>query len=276
LTHSEHYYISPVRHRLGFGQSVLAMPSAPTLPVAAGAYLEPGAYRMTVSSQRAPLIVGTATPHVTAVIKLDSSVILDLHFYFLNFDDHPCGDAFGNALDARIAQTASFFQNDFLQMIRGVFAHGGIIALGTMTYEDLRDHPELDALDVANAGALLSLSQHDIGINVFFVRSVSPVGLQAIGPSPGPAGISGTRQSGIVIGLDTLCYRTWSQLARLTAHELARYMGLYDGVEIDGVHVDPIDPGDASSANLMFYSELGGIDLSAGQRDILTRSPVLR
>jgi hypothetical protein len=119
---------------------------------------------------------------------------------------------------------------------------------------------------------------------VFFVRTLSPVGLQAIGPAPGPAGLAGTRGSGVVIGVDTLCYRDWQHLARLSAHELARYMGLYDNVEIDDMpattppvlHRDPISDTDTSTDNLMFYSELGGSSLTAGQRDILTRSPVLR
>jgi hypothetical protein len=86
----------------------------------------------------------------------------------------------------------------------------------------------------------------------------------------------------VIISLDTLCYRSWPQLARLTAHELARYMGLYRNVEQDPLqpttlHYDPIPPEmDASSSNLMFYSELGGTALSSGQADILGRSPVLR
>jgi hypothetical protein len=85
--------------------------------------------------------------------------------------------------------------------------------------------------------------------------------------------------SGVVVGLDTLCYRSWKQLARLTAHEIARYMGLYRNVEQDPLqpvlHTDPISDSDMSSTNLMFYSELGGADLSAGQADILSRSAVL-
>ena len=209
----------------------------------------------------------------------DESVLLDLHFYFLDLDDHPCSAAFGDSLTAATAQTAPFFQNDFLGMLRQVFAHGGV-TLGAMTYEDLRDHPDLDGLDVNDAPSLLALGAHDGGINVFFVRTLSPVGLQALGPSPGPAGLAGTPGSGIVMGADTLCYRTWPQVARLTAHELARYMGLYDNVEIDDSDAtprrDPILDSDTSDANLMYFSELGGTDLSPGQRDILSRSPVLR
>ncbi len=211
---------------------------------------------------------------MTVVAKLDPSVLLDLHFYFLDFDDHPCANAFGPTLNASIATTAPFFQDDYLRMLREVFAHGGV-TLGVMTYEDLRDHPDLDGLDVVDAPSLLALGAHDSGINVFFVRSLRPVGLQAFGPNPGPAGLASTRKSGVVVGLDTLCYRSWSQVARLTAHEIARYMGLYDNIDLDQ-HLDPIEDSDQTSGNLMFYSELGGSELSDGQRDILTRSPVLR
>jgi hypothetical protein len=265
-------YTNLVRHFPELAQSELVVASSPA------AVLETGAYSMTVSSLRPGVggadTTGTATPRVTVVAKLDPSVLLDLHFYFLNFDDHPCAGAFGNTLTASIAAGVPFFQDDFLGMLREVFSHGGV-TLGSMTYEDLRDHPDLDGLDVLDAPSLLALGAHDSGINVFFVRSLRPVGLQAFGPNPGPAGIGGTRQSGVVVGLDTLCYRSWKQVARLTAHELARYMGLYDNVDLDG-HLDPIDDSDQTSTNLMFYSELGGTDLSDGQRDILTRSPVLR
>jgi hypothetical protein len=274
-TNPEAYYENNnIRHKLEFAQSVLALPSTPDFP------LQSGMYTLKVESQRLGGVPGTATPSATAAIKLDTSVILDLHFYFLNFDEHPCADSFNGKLDATAASTASFFQSDFLVMLRSVLAIDGGVALGTLTYEDLRDHPDLDGLDVANAPALLALGSHDVGVNVFFVRTLSPVGLQAFAPSPGPAGLAGTRGSGVVIGLDTLCYRSWQDVARLTAHEIARYMGLYDIVEADDPvhHLDPIsdDNGPGSDANLMFYSELGGTTLSDGQRDILSRSPVLR
>jgi hypothetical protein len=270
------YYTNPyVRHRPELGQSVLAMPSTPTTP------LVPGVYNLRVQSLRGIVDQGgTATPIMTAVIKLDGGVILDLHFHFLNFTDHPCAAAFAGKLDATVAQSADFFQTAFITQLRTIFAQGGI-ALGMMTYRDLHDHPDLDGLDVANVSSLLALGEHSTGINVFFVRTLSPVGLQAVGPNPGPAGIARTRQSGVVIGLDTLCYRSWSELARITARELARYMGLYNNVEVDPhqpsiVHSDPLPDTDGSSANLMFNSELGGIELTQGQRYILSRSAVLR
>jgi hypothetical protein len=275
------YFENPyVRHRPEFGQSVLAMPSTPSTPLQSGVYsLRVRSLRQGFDDQGRPN-PGTATPTMTAVVKLDSSVILDLHFYFLNLDDHPCAQSFDGKLDAAVAQSAGFFQATFVTQLRTIFAQGGI-ALGSMTYEDLKDHPDLDGLDVANTASLGALGTHATGINVFFVRTLSPVGLQAIGPNPGPAGLAGTRQSGIVIGVDTLCYRSWTTLARITAHELSLYMGLYNNIEVDHdkpdvTHEDWILDSDPSSTNLMFYSELGGTELSEGQRYILSRSPVLR
>lgn len=274
LIAADQYFAQLLRHLPDYGQSVLQLPSSPGLP------LEPGAYRVGVSSFRANGTAGSAIPRVTAVVKMDAAVFLDLHFHFLDLEDHPCEQAFGGAkLDAASASTASFFQTEFLGAIRTIFAGGGI-GLGTITFTNITDHADLDGLAVENAGSLLALGEHDTGIDVFFVRTLSPVGLQAFGPNPGPAGVKGTRQSGIVIGVDTLCYRSWTQLARLTAHELARYMGLYHNVELEVAQHpswrDPISDSDEASANLMFFSEIGGIELSAGQREILTRSAVLR
>lgn len=270
----DQYYAQPVRHLPELGQSVLQIPSSP------GMALEPGAYQLKVGSLRPNGASGSALPHVTATVKMDPAVFLDLHFYFLDLDDHPCEPAFGNGrLDATSAQAASFFQTDYLGELRTVFAAGGV-ALGSTTFENVTNHPDLDGLAVEDAGSLLALGAHDVGINVFFVRSLSPVGLQAFGPNPGPAGLAGTRQSGVVIGVETLCYRSWKQLARMTAHEIARYMGLYHNVELEVAHHptwrDPISDSDDSSNNLMFFSELGGIEISAGQREILVKSAVLR
>ncbi|HEY1551322.1 MAG TPA: hypothetical protein VGG28_26015, partial [Kofleriaceae bacterium] len=270
--------IGPTSNTIRFipqpGESVLAMPSSPDTP------LFTGAYALQVRVENAPYSgsdsnVGNA-PTITAVIKLDKNVLLNLHLFFLDFDEFPCADsAFeGTTFDATTAQTASFFQTDFIGSLRSIFATGGI-ALGELDYTDLLDHPDLDGLDVSNASELLSLGSNSDGVNVFFVRSLSPAGLQAFGPNPGPAGIGGTAQSGVIVALDSLCYRSWTDVARVAAHEIARYMGLYDNIDIDNT-VDPISDSDASSSNLMFYSDLGGTTLSQGQKNILARSVVLQ
>jgi hypothetical protein len=275
------YYTNPfTRHRLEYGASVLAMPISP----APEAQLQTGVYKLRVRSQRqggvgcptppCPL-PGTATPTVNAVIKVEDSAILDLHFYFLNLEEHPCASAFGGTLDAATAQGASYFEQ-FLGELKNIIGTAVYFDVGNVTYEDLGDHPDLDGLDVDKAPALLSLGAHSTGVNVFFVRTLSPIGLQAFGPNPGPAGLAHTRNSGIVIGVDTLCYRSWRELARLTAHEIARYMGLFNNVGIESTQIDPISDTDMSSSNLMFYSELGGTVLTDGQKQVLRRSAVLR
>ncbi len=274
----EQFFRNSIRHQPEPGQSVLQIPSS------SAAQLEPGAYRIAASSFRTNGLVGSAIPRVTAILKMDTAVNLDLHFHFLDLADHPCADSFGGVrLDAARAQEAPFFQTTFLGELRTIFAGAGL-ALGQSTYEDRGDHPDLDALALDDAPALFSLGTHAQGIDIFFVRSLSPVGLQAFGPNPGPAGLAGSRQSGIAIGVDTLCYRSWEQLARLTAHEVARYMGLYHNVELevdehpnwrDGIFDTDPEPG-RETTNLMFFSEFGGTEVTAGQREILTKSAVLR
>lgn len=269
----DQFYANKLRHAPALQQSVLLIPSAPNVPI------EPGAYQIRVSSFRANGAPGTAVPKVTAVVQLSAGTTLDLHFHFLDLDDHPCVTMPNNTrLDAAAAPATALFQ-DYLGQLRAMISRANL-ALGEVTFEDIREHPEVDGLDVADAGKLLALGKHATGINVFFVRSLSPIGIQAWGPNPGPAGLGGTPQSGVVIGLDTLCYRGWSDLARLTMHELARYMGLYHNVEIETAQHptwrDPISDSDDSHDNLMYFSENGGRELSSGQRAQLSRSGVLR
>ena len=62
----------------------------------------------------------------------------------------------------------------------------------------------------------------------------------------------------------------------MTAHELARYMGLYNNVELGHPdELDPIDDSDATENNLMFYSEdnarLRRAMSNLGLREVRTR-----
>lgn len=280
LDYSMEPYGSTVRHLPALHQSVLAMPSTPDVAFLAGMYTL--AVTSLLPQQDGSLVHGTATPIVTAVAKLDASVILELHFYFLNLEDHPCAAAWDNGiLNASTAATGTAFKSRFIGALTSDLAASDI-ALAAPTYEDLPDHPDLDGPALANVDDLLKLGTNAVGINVFFVRSLSPAGVQAFAPNPGPAGLASTSdvglQSGVIISLDSLCYESWEQVARLTTREIARYMGLYNNVELDG-HADPIsdDDMDPPETNLMYFSEAGGgTMLSPGQRRILGRSPVLR
>ena len=93
-----------------------------------------------------------------------------------------------------------------------------------------------------------------------------------VSPTPGTAGVKGTRASGVVISLEPLCYTTWQQLARTTAHQIARYMGLYPNRDVAGVR-DPISDTGGEADNLLFFSEQGGVKLTPHQRTVLISSP---
>jgi hypothetical protein len=271
-----------VRHAPAKHQSAMMIPSIP------GEFV-PGAYRLDVSSFRenpqGDLVTGSATPRLTAITKLGDGTVLDLHFYFLDLSQHPCDAALGGTLNAASAAHAeSEFQKQYLMQLRLIFASVGI-SLGNRTYDDVpAGHADLDGLDAADLPSLLSLSTRPSGVNVFFVRTITPVGLQALsggGDNPGDPSF-GSPTSGVAVGVDTMCYRSWEDLARVTAHGIARHMGLFRNVEPDGLHVDPIadtpapDKTGSEKTNLMYFSEFGGSTLTDGQEDILRRSPVLR
>lgn len=282
----DQYFSSPIRHLPALGQSVLMLPSTPSMQ------LDTGTYRAQVTSLHPSGFPGTAIPKITAVVRLDSRDpntvrTLGLRFHFLNLDDHPCAALTDDKTFQDLGNSAAF-RGTFTAVLRTVLFHAGINVAVDSANDLILDRPDLDRLDLANVGALLQLGTASDGIDVFFVRSLSPAGLMAYAPNPGPAGVPGTRQSGIVISMDALCYRDWQGVARLTAHEIGRYMGLYHTVELGHeAHPswrDPLDDGDTGlPSNLMYFSELSGVaatpsgtELTPQQADILRRSAALR
>jgi hypothetical protein len=271
--------INRFRHIPAFSRSVLLMPSIPS-----NGELRYGAYRVQVSSFWPDNSPGSAVPHVTAVVRIGLGTALDLHFFFLDLEDHPCAGMTGNAtLSAGTAASAAFFQQDYLGELQRLFARVGLAV--TADYRDITDRHALDGLDVTDLDELFALDRSATGLNVFFVRSLSPLGTEVAGPSPGPAGVGGPAASGIAISLDTLCYRDWPEVARLTAHAIGHYMGLYHNVEPPDPVLGPKAPPwqdlapdtDGSPSNLMYYSSThGGADLTVDQTYTLSRSPVLR
>jgi hypothetical protein len=273
----EDFYANPLRHQPAPAISTLLVPNTPAIE------LETGVYLIEVGSFFPGGGAGTAIPQVDVVYKLGPATTLDLNLYFLDLADHPCAEAGGfdeaqlgpgKTLDASTAPDLPGM-SDFLQELQSILSGAGV-SLGQLRYLDLPARPELDGLRAQDLGRLLQLSTHEDGINLYFVRSISPVGIQALsGGAPGPPGIPGTTASGIAVSLDTLCYRGWTDLARASAHQLAHFMGLYRNREPDG-HLDPIPDSDATSANLMYFSEFGGTDLSPGQGQVLRLYPGLR
>lgn len=265
----EEFYDNPIRYQLSFGVSTMLVPNTPDVS------LEVGVYAAEVGSVLELGGRGTSVPEVAVQYKLDGGASLDLHFHFLDLADHPCGGFFERgALDATIATGSAQFQS-FVGEIVGILSPAGI-RLGEVTYEDIEGRGDLDSIARERLGDLLALSTATTGIDVYLVRSMEPVGVQAlVGGVPGPPRTPGTRASGIAISMDTLCYRDWHVLARITAHAIGRQMGLYHNRGPDGA-LDTISDSDDSIENLMFFTDFGGSQLSEGQRDVLRRYPGLQ
>lgn len=265
----EEFYANPIRYQPGYGVSTLFMSNTPSVALGTGVYQVAVASRLELGAP------GTAVPRVRVFYKLDGSAVLDLHFHFLDLAEHPCAASFDEArLDAASAQASPHFQSYVVALGR-TFATAGI-TLGEITYEDIAGRDDLDAVEQGQAGKLFALANHETGINVFFVRAIAPAGVQAVvAGTPGPPRTPGSRASGLALGADTLCYRDWLDMSRITAHAIARQMGLYYNRAPDG-HADAIPDSDDSSANLMFFGDLGGAALSEGQSEVLRRYPGLR
>lgn len=266
----EQFFANPIRHLAAIGVGTLLVPNTPRVA------LTTGVYRARLAARFEPGQPAPTIPDVKIVFKVDDSATLDLHFVFLDLDEHPCRSAWGGgALDASTAPDAPAWRTHVAEL-GSIFGAAGL-TIGAITYRDL-ERADLDALDRTRVGELFSLATEPTGITVFVVRGLGPVGVQGLAGHPAPPRTPGTPASGVVVGADTLCYRPWSSFTRLTAHQMAAAMGLFRNREPDGAedHVDPIDDTGGDSDNLMFFGERGGVQLSDGQAAVLRRYPGLR
>lgn len=264
------FLANPVRFTLGFGESTFLFPNTPDLD------LEAGAYQLEIGTALLPGLKISDVPEVTVHYKLGTSAILDVHVYILDLANHPCQGGIGAAdLDASTARVLTVFQS-YIQNIDQILGQANI-RLGEVTYHDVGDQTLLDALEEGDIAQLASLSTTDTGVNLFLVRSIDPGGVQVLSAgTPGAPRSSGSRTAGIAVSMDTLCYRSWTELSRITSHAIARQMGLFRNVEPESGIEDPIGDSLPDDANLMFYSEFGGIELSDGQAQVLRLYPGLR
>ncbi len=265
----QEYLDNPIRYEPGEQVSTALIPNT------AAVELEFGIYRAEVGSFLPQGGVGTAVPTIEVLYKLDAGRVLDLHFHFLNLDEHPCETMIGGTLTATTAQTLEGFQTAFLGRIATIFDTAGI-EIGALTYEDVLDRPDLDGLVQSDLGSIASIADGRAGLHIFFVRSIDPVGIQALATGiPGAPRTAHTAASAITLGLDTLCYRSWTSVARLATHAMAHQMGLFNSISPEGVG-DPIADTDEGTDNLMYFGEFGGTTISAEQASVLGQWPGLR
>lgn len=135
-------------------------------------------------------------------------------------------------------------------------------------------------------------------LDVFLVRAIdtgagSPLGVA--GGIPGPPGLHGTLNSGVVAAYDSSVVGGSSNLGQIIAHEVGHYLGLFHSTE----NGDPCRPGEfegcapfgggdpisdtsrGDNRNMMFFAlqTFGGGTtnnrISAGQQFVLQRNPVV-
>ena len=252
-----------LRYRPSPGVSTLLVPNTPSSTMA----LHPGMYTVR--------LLPNTDPRVTVVYKTAAARTLELNFYFLDMHDHKCLPGFDQS-DSE--NTPIGFETTYLDALSEIFAGAGITIEKAHSESLVGDkgRSDLSGLREADLPVLLSLSGPRPGINIFFVRSISPAGVQVLsGGNPGPPGLAGTGASGIAVAIDTLCYRDWTEIARATAHAIGLYMGLFRNREPDGT-ADPIADSDTSPDNLMYFGDRGGTQLSEGQKQVLGLYPGLK
>jgi hypothetical protein len=118
---------------------------------------------------------------------------------------HACQAAMGGPLDALRAEEAPF--QDYLTSLGQLLARAGI-DLRQSSFIDLRDRPEFDSLTAAELPQLLAAGPAGPALNIYFVRTIEPIGTAAlIESTPGAPLDVGSGPGGVAIALDTLCYR---------------------------------------------------------------------
>jgi hypothetical protein len=130
------------------------------------------------------------------------------------------------------------------------------------------------------------------GVNVFLLRSMGPL-FGISGGTPGAVGLLGSAQSGLALALDTLGL---ARADRALLHEIGHQLGLFHTSESDGSSVEPLrdtpvcgrehdqnsdgllraDECEGNGADNLMFWEGEGDAFSAEQRDVLSRSLVLR
>jgi len=250
------------------GASTLLLPNTPALR------LRTGLYRVDVASavRGGP---GTAAPTVRVDYLLGrGGSRLDLNVHVVSLESHPCADQLGFASAAEAA-AAEALRDQFLPEVERIFAAADI-ELGSVQFIELDVAAELAVLDATEIDDLLVAGGSDDAVDLFLVRGIRPAGLQAVGGGTRRAPrLANAPVSGVALSAETLCYRSWTETARVAAHAIARQLGLFRSIEPDGTE-DLIGDSEADSNNLLYFGEYGGIELSAGQASVLRANPVLQ
>ena len=207
-------------------------PVSPDLDVGAGIYT----MRVYVDLEQPTTITCNALYRIQ---EPAAGQTVDIHFVFVGVDGEVPGLNATDAVDSTVLNTT-------LDRVEALWADLGL-SVGVVTYEDFAgDVATYNSVDGAKEfGDLLRTStSDDRAITVFLVSAITDndgatILGQAAGP-PGAAATGGTSKSGAVVTVGPLAESDTDTEARIIAHEVAHFMGLYHPTEKDGSAHDPL------------------------------------
>jgi len=272
--------------RIGVQDDFLPMllPVSPDLPLVPGAYT----WRVYVDSA-APVTISCGVMFRTSEPAAAQKV--DVHLIFVGVEAESGLNA--TAADENAVLTAALERVDQLWSAAG-------LSIGTVTYEDFGgDVDTYNSVDGDREfGDLLRTANNDDApvIPVFLVSAITDddgatiLGLAA-GP-PGAAATGGNSKGGAVVTVGSVVDGDSDTFARILAHELLHFMGLFHPIAKDGSETDPIgdtpsctndadgngtysseECAGAGAENLMWWAaSSSATDLTADQAWVVNRS----
>lgn len=208
------------------------IPESPDLDIAAGNYT----IRVFVSADSPTTISCSALYRIQ---EPTAGQMVDMHFVFVGVD--------GEVPDLNgTAAVDNALLNETLTRVGQLWAGFGL-SVGTVTYEDFAGDVETyNSVDGAKEfGDLLRTNTSDERqVTIFMVSAITDDdGATILGQAAGPPGApatGGTSKSGAVVTVGYLADGDTDTEARIIAHEVAHFMGLFHPTEKDGSGHDPL------------------------------------
>ncbi len=205
---------------------------------------------------------------VSAVFKFGTSATVDVQLSVADLEAHPCIPGQIDTLHPLRNQTLA----TYWLALKSIMSNAGV-ELNLVKSTELLSRDHLASVGHTRLEALFSNANADKGLfPIVLVRSLLPSGVQAMTMRyPGlPPTLD--KSTGVAVSMDTLCYRNPHRLARATAHQIARYMGVPHNVNPEGIEDNIADTTD-SVTNLLHFGENGGTNVSPTQIEMLTSFP---